>query len=118
MPDLRANFKLWIYSETRAGVFGDGKVRLLEAIDRCGSLQEAARSLGISYRKAWGDLKKAEACLNTALITKRRGGQGGGHTALTAQGRQMVAWYNDLHDMLQRELKQRFHPFDSTLHDA
>ena len=56
--------KLWISSDEAEGVFGDGKWRLLEAIEKDGSLNAASRSLGISYRKAWGDLKKAESCLD------------------------------------------------------
>jgi len=86
MNKLYPNFRLWIYARERKGVFGDGKARLLEKIHQKGSLQEAAKSMRISYRKAWGDLKKAEICLQKKLVQKERGGKGGGRTALTDYG--------------------------------
>ena len=93
MSRLRPNFKLWVYSTEDDGVFGDGKVRLLKAIDDRGSLKEAAAFLQISYRKAWGDLKKAEGCLRMKLVERSRGGAGGGQTALTPNGKRLVAAY-------------------------
>ncbi len=60
MKKLRARFKLWLSTEDVEGVFGDGKWRLLKSIDAKGSLKLASESLHISYRKAWGDLKKAQ----------------------------------------------------------
>ena len=90
---LHPRFKLWLSSEEVEGAFGDGKWRLLKAIDRTGSLRAATESLGISYRKAWGDLRKAEKGLGVQLIEKHRGGQGGGDTVLTEAGKQWVAAY-------------------------
>jgi molybdate transport repressor ModE-like protein len=92
--DLHVNFRLWVFSDGKAGVFGDGKARLLREIDRTGSLRQAALALGISYRKSWGDLKKAEACTGTSLIQRTRGGRGGGKTVLTDEGRQLLAAYD------------------------
>ena len=86
MKKLRARFKLWLSSKEAEGVFGDGKWRLLKAIETEGSLKSASESLQISYRKAWGDLKKAERYLNIALVEKQRGGEGGGGSDLTEQG--------------------------------
>jgi molybdate transport system regulatory protein len=106
VPDLHAHCKLWLSSETSEGSFGTGKVRLLEAIHQTGSLQEAARTLGISYRKAWGDLKKAETCLQCKLIEKTRGGRGGGRTVLTEQGRGVTRAYSTLHDTVVQDLRQ------------
>ena len=90
---LKPRFKLWLSSEDAEGVFGDGKWRLLEAVQREGSLSTAARSLGISYRKAWGDIQKAEKYLGTELITKRRGGTEGGGASLTEKGRKWMKAY-------------------------
>ena len=87
MKRLEPRFKLWLNSSIIEGAFGDGKWRLLKAIEREGSLRAASESLGISYRKAWGDLKKAETTLGIALVEKHRGGRAGGQTLLTAAGR-------------------------------
>jgi len=93
MKKLHARFKLWLNCGHIEGAFGDGKWRLLEAIDREGSLQAASSSLHISYRKAWGDLNKAQQALGVALVAKHRGGRSGGRTALTADGRKWLRAY-------------------------
>ncbi|MCG2661619.1 MAG: LysR family transcriptional regulator [Kiritimatiellae bacterium] len=60
---------------------------MLRAIDRTRSLSAAAKSLGMSYRKAWGDLQKAEKFLGIRLSERTRGGRAGGSTRLTGAGR-------------------------------
>ncbi len=103
---LEPQFKLWLFRCGMDGGFGDGKWRLLQAIDREGSLRAAATILGISYRKAWGDLKKAEQCLNTKLIEKRRGGPDGGETRLTAAGKCWVAAYRRFRRHVEKAVKK------------
>ena len=93
MKRLRARCKLWLNSQDVDGIFGDGKWRLLDAIGRTGSLSAASESLRISYRKAWGDLNKAQDALNTALVEKQRGGNMGGRTILTGEGKKWVKAY-------------------------
>jgi molybdate transport system regulatory protein len=93
MEKLRARFKLWLSTEDIEGVFGDGKWRLLEGIESEGSLAAASEKLGISYRKAWGDLKKAQECLNVTLVEKHRGGNMGGRSGLTSEGKKWVRAY-------------------------
>jgi molybdate transport system regulatory protein len=115
MPDLHPNLKLWIYSEGSEGVFGHGKVRLLEEIDNRGSLREAAQVLRMSYRKAWGDLKKAEACLQVHLIETARGGPKGGCTVLTDRGRQLIKAYRAFDRRVQRSMHSAFADFMSKM---
>jgi molybdate transport system regulatory protein len=93
MKKLKARFKLWLNTKDAQGVFGDGKWRLLKAIESEGSLKAASELLQISYRKAWGDLKKAEECLNTALLERQRGGDMGGRTTLTEDGKKWLKAY-------------------------
>jgi molybdate transport system regulatory protein len=103
--DLIPRMKLWLSSPDDEGVFGDGKWRLLRAIERESSLKAAAESLNISYRKAWGDLKKAEESLGLKFIDKHRGGDHGGETILTEEGRRWLSAYSlfrtELHNALE-----------------
>ena len=94
MKKLKAKCKLWLSSKDIEGVFGDGKWRLLEAINRTGSLSAASKSLRISYRKAWGDLNKAQDALKVALVEKQRGGSIGGKTTLTSEGKKWIKAYS------------------------
>ena len=89
----RANFKVWVSSTDFRGAFGDGKWRLLEAIEKEGSLRAAGQKLGISYRKAWGDLRNAEEALGVTLVHRHRGGSKGGGTGLTEQGKKWLMAY-------------------------
>ena len=90
---LVPNIKIWLSTTDAEIVFGSGKYRLLRAIEQSGSLAAAAESLKISYRKAWGDLKKAETHIGKRLIIKNRGGSGGGRTSLTPEGDRLVKAY-------------------------
>ena len=86
---LKPGLKLWLYSEQSQDSFGDGKWHLLETIGQTESLKSTCKLLGISYRKAWGDLKKAEQCLNLTLVARSRGGKKHGSSNLTEEG---IAW--------------------------
>ena len=106
MKKLRARFKLWLSTKDVEGIFGDGKWRLLEAIETKGSLSAASKYLHISYRKAWGDLKKAEKYLGVTLLEKQRGGSLGGRSALTDKGKKWVKAYakfrGDIESMVEK----------------
>ncbi|MFC1737639.1 winged helix-turn-helix domain-containing protein [Planctomycetota bacterium] len=108
MKKLRARFKLWLSTKDVEGVFGDGKWQLLKAIEAEGSLKAACETLGISYRKAWGDLKKAEDCLNIALVKKQRGGSMGGGTALTGQGKKWVEAYAKFRGDIEKAVEKAY----------
>jgi molybdate transport system regulatory protein len=105
---LRARFKLWLSTEDVEGVFGDGKWRLLKSIDTKGSLKLASESLHISYRKAWGDLKKAQDALNIALVEKQRGGKMGGRTVLTERGEKWVEAYTKFRNDVEKALEKAY----------
>jgi len=108
MKKLRARFKLWLSTKDVEGIFGDGKWRLLKAIETEGSLKAACESLRISYRKAWGDLKKAEECLNIALVEKQRGGRMGGRTSLTGQGEKWVRAYTRFRSDIEKAVEKAY----------
>ncbi|MBN1675846.1 MAG: LysR family transcriptional regulator [Kiritimatiellae bacterium] len=110
--DFSPGMKLWLSTPRAEGVFGDGKWRLLDAIERNGSLRAAAESLQMSYRKAWGDLKKAERCLGEDLIAKSRGGPNHGGTCLTQAGKRWLQTYSrfrtDVEKAVHRAYRRHF----------
>jgi molybdate transport system regulatory protein len=87
---LSPHFRLWLSDAHEDSPLGPGKGRLLAAIEHEGSLSAAAAALGMSYRKAWGDLRDAERALGVRLVAARRGGRGGGVTRLTDEGRRWL----------------------------
>jgi len=72
---------------------GPGKIGLLEAIERSGSLSAAARALGMSYRRAWLLLHNTNEGFAQPVVELSVGGRDGGGAQLTAFGRQLVADY-------------------------
>ncbi|MQP64473.1 LysR family transcriptional regulator [Niveispirillum sp. SYP-B3756] len=75
---------------------GPGKVRLLEAIDEHGSISAAGRALGMSYRRAWLLLDEINRAFTQPAVAGQTGGSGGGGTALTDWGRELVTLYRGL----------------------
>lgn len=87
VPPPVVRLRLWL--ETEDGMFfGTGRGMLLEAVDRFGSLKKAAEHLGMSYRAAWGKMKKTEKVLGVLLI-EQAGSRKGGHR-LTPGGRLLM----------------------------
>jgi molybdate transport system regulatory protein len=75
---------------------GPGKVDLLEAIERTGSISAGARELGLSYRRAWDLVDTMNHCFKHPLVARVKGGKGGGGAQLTAEGRDMLDLYRTM----------------------
>ena len=75
---------------------GPGKVALLEAIERAGSLTLAARELEMSYRRAWLLLDDLNRSFATPMVETAVGGAGGGGARLTDAGHALVRLFRTL----------------------
>ena len=77
---------------------GPGKADLLEAIERAGTLAEAAKLLDMSYMRAWKLLHTMNACFREPLVTTARGGSVHGGAVLTATGHAVLALYRRMEE--------------------
>lgn len=93
--NINLHYSIWMTTESGENVISDERMQLLICIKDLGSLRAAAQQSGISYRKAWGDLKATEKHLGFALIDKHRGGKDGGSTILTEEGIRLIEAYQD-----------------------
>ena len=75
---------------------GPGKVRLLELIDRTGSISAAGRAMGMSYRRAWLLVESLNSAFQEPVVAARPGGRRGGGASLTLFGRELVARYRTI----------------------
>jgi molybdate transport system regulatory protein len=75
---------------------GPGKIALLEAIRSTGSITSAAKSIGMSYRKAWLLVDEINHALRKPVVATKRGGSEGGGTSLTPLGEQIISLYNEI----------------------
>jgi molybdenum ABC transporter molybdate-binding protein len=97
--DWTADLRVWVERDGRS-VLGRGRADLLEAIDRYHSISEAARRLGMSYRRAWLLVQGANEAAGLPLVETATGGSHGGGARLTAQGRWAVALFRALQGQL------------------
>jgi molybdate transport system regulatory protein len=75
---------------------GPGKVSLLEAVREHGSISAAARSLDMSYRRAWLLIDELNRSLRSPATISEQGGQSGGGCVLTPVGENIVRLYRDV----------------------
>jgi molybdate transport system regulatory protein len=75
---------------------GPGKVELLEAVREHGSISAAARSLDMSYRRAWLLIDELNRSLKSPATVSEQGGQSGGGCVLTEVGESIVRLYRDV----------------------
>lgn len=109
---MRARFRLWLEDEEGCQLFGEGLQRLLKEIERTGSLRGGAESMGMSYRHAWGKIRKAEERLGYGIVHRHPGGSGGGNSGITDGGKQLLAAFDllqeDVQESLEKHVARRF----------
>lgn len=72
---------------------GHGRIELLELIGDHGSISEAAKAMGMSYKRAWYLIDAFSGMFEEPLIERQHGGKGGGSAKLTPLGRSVVKEY-------------------------
>jgi len=81
--------RIWIEADNKV-LIGEGRVRLLKAIEETGSLSKAARSIQISYKKAWTMLDAVNKSAKNPVTESSTGGKGGGGAVLTTYGKELI----------------------------
>lgn len=79
---------------------GPGKIALLEAIKSTGSISDAARALGMSYRRAWMLINSLKQGFSEAVTVSSTGGKGGGGVRITPFGMSLVKQFR----LLERDI--------------
>ncbi len=87
---------------------GPGKIALLEHVGSSGSISQAARDLGMSYRRGWQLVVSLNQSFEEPLVTASTGGRGGGGATLTPLGREVIQAYRDFETHVQDEAAHHF----------
>ena len=93
--DYKIKSRIWIESEDKV-LLGEGRVHLLKAIQEMGSLSKAAKSLNISYKKAWQLLDSVNKSAKNPVTINSIGGKGGGGAELTEYGKSLVLVFDEI----------------------
>lgn len=101
MNDWTVGIRLWL-ERCGEAILGPGRLELLEAIDRWHSISEAARKLGMSYRRAWLLVDSINRAAGEELVRRQTGGRDGGGAALTAHGQAAIRIYHELQSRVQK----------------
>ncbi|BCN94040.1 hypothetical protein THMIRHAM_18250 [Thiomicrorhabdus immobilis] len=107
--NIRARF--WITGKN-AGHIGIGRIELLEKIETYGSMSQAAKSMGMSYKKAWKLVEELNSMYEEPLIVKAQGGKSGGGSVLTPKGKALIKEFRVVEQQLVLVLQQMSKLFD------
>jgi molybdate transport system regulatory protein len=86
---------------------GPGKISLLEAVRERGSISAAARSLEMSYRRAWLLIDELNKSLKSPATISEQGGQSGGGCVLTPVGEEIVRLYREVERIAEQACEQQ-----------
>lgn len=83
--------------------FGPGRVELLQKIEETGSINKAAKLMGMSYKKAWEMISALNSQSAKPLVVTQTGGEKGGGSIITEEAKELIEYH--------KELRQRFADF-------
>jgi molybdate transport system regulatory protein len=104
---LQVRSKIWLEIDGEP-VFGQGRDRLLRLIQSTGSINAAAKEMGIPYRKAWTYLDAMEKRLGFPLVNRLKGGVGGGSSSLTPQAEALLQKFDLLQQGFNDQVNRKF----------
>ena len=87
--------------------FGPALYHLLQYIDETGSIQPAAKKMGMSYSKCWKLLNRAEEQMGFPFLNRYNGGRHGGNSTITEEGREFMNRYHAMLEDMKR-ISQNF----------
>ncbi|MCC6600002.1 MAG: winged helix-turn-helix domain-containing protein [Crocinitomicaceae bacterium] len=91
--------RCWVFSDGMK-FLGPGRIELLELIEESGSISQAARTMGMSYKKAWVMIDEMNRMGSVPYVIPVKGGPHGGGSELTEAGKKVVKLYQKLMDKI------------------
>jgi len=96
----------WVNGELRLAGLDGRMIALLRAIDQSGSINQAAKQVGLSYKGAWQIIERANNGSPKTLVSTATGGSKGGGTCLTEAGRSLLTLFTNLEQQHRQFLDQ------------
>jgi len=100
-------YRMWLRRDGKF-LLSNGRAKLLRLVKERGSISKAAEEMGMSYRHAWGAIKKVEEALGAKIISSERGGQEGGTSHLTEEGERLLTSYENQKMMIEDQFRNLY----------
>lgn len=91
--------------------FGPGRLQLLENIMETGSISQAAKRMQMSYKKAWDMVNSMNQHTRKPIVSTHTGGEKGGGTVVTEEGKELITAFKKLHEEFQASLDEKMKAF-------
>ena len=91
--------------------FGPGRLQLLENIMATGSISQAAKRMQMSYKKAWDMVNSMNQHTTKPIVSTQTGGEKGGGTIVTDEGKQLIVAFKKLHEEFQMTFDEKMKVF-------
>lgn len=94
--DMHTQIKGRIWLEGQDRFFGIGRLELLTHIQQTGSINQAAKAMSMSYKRAWEMVQSMNAQADRPLVSTQTGGEKGGGAVVTDEGLKYIAYFQGL----------------------
>ena len=98
--------------------FGPGKADLLEAIQRTGSISQAAKSMNMSYRRAWQLVETMNQSFQSSLVETQTGGTHGGGAVVTEFGHHILNKFREMEKTAMSSIAHEFEQISTQLKNS
>ena len=110
--DYKVTGSLWVECDGER-FFGPGRVELLERIEKTGSINKAAKEMGMSYKKAWAMVNALNAQVTKPFVITQTGGEKGGGSIITEEAKHLIAYHTELRKRFRKFLEKETQQFNS-----
>jgi molybdate transport system regulatory protein len=100
---LKVRCKIWLENDDGMPVIGEGRLRILQAVRRTGSISKASKALKQPFRNVWGKIKDAERQCGFRLVETTKSG-----SKLTSAGERLIFKYAELARSCSRSANDKF----------
>lgn len=112
IASMNVKSRIWIEVDD-APFLGYGRVMLLKEVDKSHSMSAAAKSLNMSYKKAWRLLNEINDAAKKPILEKKIGGKHGGGTCITPYGKDLIQRFEKLNQACIAFLEKEFKNWES-----
>ena len=103
---MQIDGRFWLTKDEKS-FLGNGRIELLENIEKTGSINGAAKAMKMSYKAAWERINSMNEIADEPIIIRLTGGKGGGGTVLTPHAHELIKTYKRFR-VLHRQFIERF----------